>query len=116
MSESPKPSETTSPDEQAAQQAALVREIANMYANAMQVAENAVYVMTLVAKALEERNRQDPGGTQRAMDAAGMTALDRRCLCRLMEIAGWPLYSKLASGCLQIGSMANARRETKEST
>ena len=116
MTESPKPEDTTpSSDEQAARQAALAREIAGMYANAMQVAENAVYVMTLVAKALEEKTWQNAFATQQAMDEAGITRADRLAFARLLQIEGLPLYEKLASGCLRLGAMAHARKEPKES-
>jgi hypothetical protein len=117
MSESSKPDDATpSPDEQAARQAALAREIAGMYANAMQVAENAIYVMTLVAKALEEKAWQNAFLTQQAMDEAGITRADRLAFARLLQIADLPLYEKLASGCLRLGAMAHARKEAKEST
>jgi hypothetical protein len=117
MSESPNPHEATpSPDEQAARQAALAREIAGMYANAMQVAENAVYVMTLVAKALEEKTWQNAFLTQQAMDEAGITTADRLAFARFLQIQDLPFYEKLASGCLRLGAMAHARKETKETT
>ena len=90
----------------------LTRGIVRMHREAMKTAENAIDAMVYLARLLDDHGKRDPGSVHRAMDAAGMTALDRRCLCRLLEIADWPLYSKLASGCLQIGSMANARKET----
>jgi hypothetical protein len=116
MSESPKSDDATpSPDKQAARQAALAREIAGMYSNAMQVAENAVYVMTLVAKALEEKTWQNAFMTQQAMDEAGITRADRLAFARLLQIQELPLYEKLTSGCLRLGAMAHARKEPKES-
>lgn len=91
--------------------AELARHIARIYGNAMQAAENAIDAMAYVAQQLEERNKRDPGGTQRAMEAAGITDMDRLSFARFREIADWPLYSKLASGCLRLGAMANARKE-----
>jgi hypothetical protein len=97
-------------------QAALAKEIGGMYANAMQIAENAVWAMTLLAKTLQEHIRRDPGGLQQAMDAAGFTTADRMAFARFLEITELPFYDKLASGCFRLGHMANARREAKEST
>lgn len=109
-------SESPSPDEQAARQAALAREIDAMYSNAMQVAENAVYVMTLVAKALEEKTWQNAFLTQQAMDEAGITLTDRLAFARFLQIQELPFFEKLASGLLRLGAMAHARQQAKETT
>ena len=103
-------------DATAAAEAALAKEIGAMYLGAMQIAENAVWAMTLLAKALQDHNKRDPGRLQRAMDAAGFTTADRMAFGRFLEITELPFYDKLASGCFRLGHMANARRETKEST
>ena len=78
---------------------------------AMEMAAQAVDIMAQLAQELEERNKRDPGALQRAMEAAGIMDMDRLSLARFREIAEWPLYTKLASGCLRLGAMANRRKE-----
>jgi uncharacterized protein YutE (UPF0331/DUF86 family) len=86
-------------------------QIAREYMRAMEMAAQAVDIMAQLAKELEERNKRDPGGLQRAMEAAGITDMDRLSFARFREIANWPLYTKVASGCLRLGAMANRRKE-----
>jgi hypothetical protein len=95
-------------------QVALANTISGIYANAMQAAEKAINTMADLAKFLEERNRHIPGLVQQAMDVAGLNEIDRRALCRFLELTNMPFHDKLASGCLHLGSMANARRKAKE--
>ena len=92
--------------------AELARHIARIYGNAMQAAENAIDAMAYVAQQLEEHNKRNPTALQRAMEAAGITDMDRLSFARFREITDWPLYTKLASGCLRLGAMANRRKET----
>jgi hypothetical protein len=101
-------------DATAAAEAALAKEIGAMYLGAMQIAENAVWTMTLLAKVLQEHHRRDPGRLQRAEEAAGLTNADRMAFARFLQITELPFYDKLASGCLRLGGMAHARKEAKE--
>jgi hypothetical protein len=117
MSTLPKPDDPIPlPNATADAEAALARRTVRLFAHAMQAAENAIDTMVYFAKQIEDHGKYNPDAMKKAMDAAGMTELDRRCLARLLEIQDWPKFKKLASGCLQIGSMANARREAKETT
>ena len=104
------------PDTTADAVKALAETISRMYINALQPAEKVIDAMAVVAEFLNEQNRHNPGVVQQAMDVAGLNEIDRRALCRFLELTNMPFYDKLASGCLQIGSMANARRKAKEST
>ena len=79
----------------------------------MQAAENAIDAMAYVARQIETHSKSNPAAMQKAMDAVGITALDRRHLAMLPEMQDWPQFRKIASGLLQIGTMANARKEMK---
>jgi hypothetical protein len=89
----------------------LAWRIAREYVRAMEMAAQAVDIMAQLAGELNERSKRDPSGTQRAMEAAGITNMDRLSFARFREIADWPLYTKVASGCLRLGAMANRRKE-----
>ena len=105
---------TQKPDDTTTGEAALLaRHIGRLFANAMQAAENAIDAMTYVARQIETHEKHNPDAMRKAMDAVGITALDRRCLAMLLEIQDWPQFSKLTSGLLPIGTMASTRKETK---
>lgn len=91
--------------------AELARHIARIYGNAMQAAESAVDAMAYVSAEIEKYRQRNPSGLQAALDAAGITDMDRLSFGRFREIAEWPLHAKVASGCLRLGAMANARKE-----
>jgi hypothetical protein len=87
----------------------------------------AIDMMVQLARNLEGLGQLKPAETAVMLDTAGFTPTDRRSFARLLQdcarkhaeddtdnVTDQPRrFDKIAMGCLNIGSMANARRGTK---
>jgi len=94
------------------------------YNRAMSLAELAIDMMAQLAKNIDGLKRLKPSETIEMLEQAGLTPMDCKSLSRLMadcerkynddnasDAINKPLcFDRIATGCLHIGSMANARR------
>ena len=101
--------------------------VAADYKRAMNLAELAIDMMVQLAKNIDGLKLLRPSETLAMLEQAGLTTVDCRSLSRLMADCGRKntgddtndvleqpcRFDRIASGCLHIGTMANARRSTK---
>ena len=94
------------------------------YNRAMFLAELAIDMMVRLARNIDGLKRLKPSETIEMLEQAGLTPMDCKSLSRLMadcerkyddgstnDLINKPLcFDRIATGCLHIGSMANARR------
>ena len=94
------------------------------YNRAMSLAELAIDMMAQLAKNIDGLKRLKPSETIEMLEQAGLTPMDCKSLSRLMadcerkynddnasDAINKPLcFDRIATGCLHIGGMANARR------
>ncbi len=94
------------------------------YNRAMFLAELAIDMMVRLARNIDGLKRLKPTETITMLEQAGLTPMDCKSLSRLMadcerkydddnasDAINKPLcFDRIATGCLHIGSMANARR------
>jgi ribosomal silencing factor RsfS len=97
------------------------------YVRAMKLAEVAIQSMLRLAKDLDYFRSMNSQETAALLDKAGFSEVDYRSLARLLEESRRlhredemteaerqeSRWAVIATGCLHIGSMANARRSTK---
>jgi hypothetical protein len=97
------------------------------YNRAMSLAELAIDMMVQLAKNIDGLKRLRPSETIAMLEQAGFTNVDCRSLSRLMADCGRKYteddtddvmnkpcrFERIATGCLHIGSMANARRGSR---